>query len=366
MPCGGACVSCPDPALLDPRTCQCTRNVPRLSQEFPSSSGQTLIQYYEYNSGLCTGAGGDCRFGRGIIHLPTGFDLVEVFLAGFQLETAAVADAVETVQVQVAKHRYDATTGDLELSVSAILMTASRQDYAYRVAFVVVLTDSNLALFTPIGGSCYGPAGECTINQEARDAIPTGAGWNYIGLASQTWHLSSQSGPVPLQTLSAEPILIAPPTPTAVEVEYRCAIHHAAKRNDMSCDWAAMIVAFDSGELEGHVGSLSSRYGGSLAPQYLFVDGLDPYRRVWTAASPSPLGSPITGFFDAFAGLSLAFDPTSEFPVWSIVNAAGNVQVVTSDTASTDYEVFLGTGFGEPFVSEPFAFQASRAFGFLH
>jgi hypothetical protein len=379
VPCSGQCIGCADPAQLDPETCQCARNVPQVTAEFRSSSGGTFVQYYEYDSGLCTGAGGDCRFSRGLIHVPTGFTLVEVFLASFQLEAAGRADAVEAVQVQVQKHRYDPATGDLELSVSAILGTASGQEYTYRVAFVVVLTHPDLGNFTSISASCGGPAGECIISAAAPNAIPPNPPplvpvWNYIGLASQRWDLRSLSGPLPLTVLSAEPNLLGPlPTPALpdVQVEYRCAMHDVAKGNDVACEWEAMVVAFRSDEMEEHAGSPgSSPYGGSAPPEYWFTDGLAPDRRIWTAFSPNlspPLsGTSLTGFLDAFAGLSLAFDVNQEFPVWTIVDSAGNFQLIDPNTVATDYEVFLGTNFGDPVVTEPFAFRAQRAFGFLH
>src|SRR5688572_8181866 len=172
-------------------------SAPKIIQQFVSSSRQTIIEYYAYNSGLCA-PGANCDF-RGVITVPTGFELVEVFISGFRLNVDSHEDTIGRVSVTVQKFRYDAATGDLELGIRAGLLSGMGQDYSYRVTLVVILTNSSVAKFSPVGGGCTG-IGRCSIARTVVGAIP--GGMIFIGVATSNWDLGSDSGPLRLNALS--------------------------------------------------------------------------------------------------------------------------------------------------------------------
>jgi hypothetical protein len=169
---------------------------------FASSSGQTDVVYFTYQSGPC-GGGVACHF-RGTIAVPAGFQTAEVFLSGFRLQTANTSDLVRSVGATVHKYRYDQTTGDLEVGVTAWLWTQSGQQYSYLLTFTVLLTSPGMAQFTHISTGCSG-VGECHIVQSLPAAVP--AGMHYIGVATYNWHLGASSGPPPLHILSGHLII---------------------------------------------------------------------------------------------------------------------------------------------------------------
>lgn len=331
---------------------------PQLAQQFRSSSGRTAIEYFTYDSGTC-GAGLPCNF-RGSIKVPAGFDQVEVFLSGFKLEAAKQSDALSQVMATVTKHRYVVATGELELSISAVLNTRSGQNYSYNIGFVVILTESALAQFTQVGGGCAGVA-SCRIKRTIPAAVP--AGMKYIGFATQNWHLGSHSGPLLVNTLSAHQDGLTVQSPV-VNLNYLCVMRDGRGKNRMFCEWGAKVIAFDPAEMEQN--------GSSIFPQYAFMSWGSNVRHLWTEQSSSPSRRPIAGFFDAFEGLTLTYQtfpytPGIQNPIWLIESSAGNFSVsgVAPDTALTEYGIFLGTKFGNYTTTRQYGHQESRAFGFL-
>lgn len=334
---------------------------PTLEKQFKSSTGRTVIEYYTYSVGPC--AGPSCSF-EGVIMVPAGFDQAEVFLSGFKLEADAQSDAVSHVSVRAAKKRYESSTGELGLNVGAGLSTRSGQKYSYRISFVVVLTGSSVAKFTPAQGGCAG-VGSCTIKKTLPSAIPTSM--QYIGLATQTWFLGSRSGPLILNTLSAHRngMTVQPPI---LDLEYLCSmqgkmIKRKERKNRMFCEWVAKVIAFDAAEME---------QDGHFPHNTLFSSGTN-VRHFWTNNLSNPLHKPITGFFDAFEGLTLTYQsfgsstPGAHNLVWAIEASAENFRInpVAPDTALTDYGIGLGVQFGKYTPTEPYGYQLSRAFGFL-
>ena len=331
---------------------------PVQTQKFKSSSGKTQIEYYAYKSGQC-GAGLSCDF-QGSIHVARGYEQAEVFLSGFELEAATQADAVSQVTVSVSKKRYIASTGELNLSVIAVLRTRSGQNYSYRVSFVVILTAGNVAYFSPVSTGCSGVA-SCRIVRSFPSAIPRRM--HYIGIATHNWSVGSLSGPLVLNTLSAhqDGLTVQPPS---VHIEYLCAMWDKTQNKRMFCEWGAKVIAFDPAEMEQN--------GSSIFPQYTFASWGTNVRHYWTNHSASPSRTRIAGFLDAFEGLTLTYQtfpymPNVQYPVWLIESSAGNFQVSGNapDTALTDYGIFLGSNFGNYTTAQKFAFQESRAFGFL-
>lgn len=331
---------------------------PVLVQHFQSASGKTNIEYYSYDATPC-GASGSCTF-RGVIKVPKGFQQVEVFLSGFRVEAAKQADAVQQVSATVNKYLYDAATGDLEMSVGAVLRTKSPQDHALRVSFVVVLTAENVARFSAINTGCAGTL-NCTITRWLPAAVPPGM--RYIGLATQNWHIGSASGPFLLNTISGhlDSLTVAPP---AVNLRYLCVMQGGKGKNKMFCEWAAKVIAFDPAEMEPAA--------SPIPPAYTFLAWNVGTRVSWANHSPIPSHTPIAGFLDAFEGLTLTYQYFPYVPgvrnrIWLIESSADNFRIDPSanDTAVTDYGIFLGTQFGKTTSTAPYAYQESRAFGFL-
>ena len=118
---------------------------PTLTQRFVSSSGRTAILYFTYDAAPC-GGGVACGF-RGTIRVFRGYEGAEVFLSGFRLEGLRQADAVSQASASVQKFRDDPATGAMEVGVSSGIATASGQQYATSVTFVVVLTRGAVATF---------------------------------------------------------------------------------------------------------------------------------------------------------------------------------------------------------------------------
>lgn len=333
---------------------------PILTQSFQSSSGRTNILYYSYDASPC-GAGVSCNF-RGNINVPKAFDQAEVFLSGFQLQAANQVDALQQVSVTVQKHSYDPATGDIDLSLSAGLRTKSGQGYTIHISFTVLLTATNLALFTPISSGCAGTH-QCSINRSLPVAVPSGM--KYIGLATQNWNLASAKAvPLLLNTLSGH-IDSLTVTPPAVNLSFLCAMQAGKKRNDMWCEWGAKIIAFDPAELEPAV--------IPLPYQYTFLSWNTGSRRFWSNHTTSPSRQPIAGFLDAFEGLTLTYQtypqggPSIQNRIWMIESTADNFRIDPAfpDTAVTNYGIFLGSMFGNTTATAPYAYQESRAFGFL-
>lgn len=336
---------------------------PILVGQFKSSTGQTVIEYYTYAIGAC--AGPTCSF-DGAIMVPAGFDQAEVFLSGFKLEADKQVDAVSQVSVRAAKKRYVASTGELEVTVGAGLSTRSGQKYSYNISFIVILTGSSVAKFTPLQGGCEG-VGRCTIQKQLPflTAVPTST--QYIGLATHTWFLGSRSGPLVLNTLSAHRggFTVQPPF---LDLNYVCSmqgrmIKRKEKKNRMFCEWGAKVIAFDTAEMD---------QDGYFPHNMFFASGTN-VRHFWTNHVINPSRKPIAGFLDAFEGLTLTYQsfgfstPGGENLIWAIEASAENFRIDPSapDTALTDYGIGLGVQFGKYTPTAPYGYQESRAFGFL-
>jgi hypothetical protein len=331
---------------------------PMLTQRFVSSSGRTAILYFTYDAAPC-GGGVSCGF-RGLIKVFRGYDQAEVFLSGFRLEGLRQADAVSQATVSVQKFRYDPVTGAMEVGVSSGIGTASGQQYATSVTFVVLLTRLGVASFTPISTGCGGVA-SCSITRSLPGAVP--AGMQYIGLATSNWSLGS-SGPLVLNTLSGHIDALTVSGPQ-VDLRYLCMMQDGSAANRMWCEWSAKVVAFDPTEMEQN--------GSSLFPQYTFLGWNTPSRQAWTEHATSPSRTRLTGFLDAFEGLTLTYQtfpqvPGTQNPVWLIESMASNFRLDPNvpDTALTDYGIFLGTRFGNYATAQNYGFQLSRAIGLLH
>jgi hypothetical protein len=342
-------------------------NAPYLINQFVSSSGQTVIQYYGYDAGV--GPPGTNYF-RGAIGAPSGFDQAEVFLSGFMLRSEVESGRVQRVSVLVQKHRYTTATGELELSVRASLWTGTNQNQSYRVTFVVILTGATLAKFTPVSTGCRGTA-SCNITRSIPVAIPTGM--QFIGLATRNWDIGSESGPLRLNALSGHiNNHYAGPDPLkgpSVYIDYMFFLQDASAQNPMFAEWGAAVIAFDPSEM--------GRHGGPLPYQYTSGGTKTSKRIVWTNQHSNPSGSPIAGFLDAFEGLSL-FDPSAIGPplyppplvdkrIWLLESTAEGFAIppFMPQVALTNYGIFLGTEFGNTSTATPFGYQASRALGFL-
>jgi hypothetical protein len=309
-------------------------------------------------AGPC-GAGASCDF-RGPVKARRGFEQAEVFLSGFRLEAGTQADAIQQVSATARRFRYDAATGEVEVGLAAVFRTRSQQNYSYRLTFVVVLTSRDVARFTTVGGGCAGTA-RCHIVKSLPGAVPKG--WQYIGLASSLWHLGAVGGPILLNTVSGhvDSLTVAPPN---VNVDYLCVLHGQRPQNDMFCEWDAKVIAFDPAEM--------TQNGSPLFPQYTFLNWNTTQYAGWSNRASQPARQRIPGFLDAFEGLSLTyqiFPPSmpAQNAVWSIEASAQRFRVdpVLTDTAITDYGVFLGTTFGNWSSATAFGYQSSRAFGFL-
>ena len=331
---------------------------PTLTQKFVSSSGRTAILYFAYDAAPC-GGGVACGF-RGNIHVYAGYDGAEIFLSGFRLEGLLQADAVSQATVSVQKFRYDPVTGAMEVGVSSGIATASGQQYATTVTFVVVLTRGGVATFTPISTGCGGVA-SCGITRSLPGAVP--AGMQYIGLATSNWSLGSGSGPLVLNTLSGhlDSLTVSPPQ---VDLRYLCMMQDGSAANRMWCEWGAKVVAFDPAEMEQN--------GSSIFPQYTFLGWNTPSSHAWTEHATSPSHARLAGFLDAFEGLTLTYQtfppvPGTQNPVWLVESMASNFRIDpnAADTALTDYGIFLGTKFGNYTTAQNYAYQLSRAVGFL-
>jgi hypothetical protein len=332
---------------------------PRPIQHFKSSSGHTQIVYFVYDAGPC-GAGVGCTF-RGTVRVPAGFEQVELFLSGFKLEALKQSDAIARVTATVRKENYDPTSGALELYIASTLSTKTVQQYSYSVTFVVLMTSASLAKFTPIGGGCAG-INRCRIVRSLPTAVPNGM--QYIGLATYSWDIGSNSGPLQINTLGGHQDGLTV-TPVGADVEYSCVMQDARRKSRMFCEWGAKVIAFDPTEME--------KNGSTIFPQYTFLSMGTNLRQAWTENSASPSRSRLAGFFDAFEGLGLTyyrpFASTSliQNPVWLLESSAANFRISPSapDTAQTDYGIFLGTDFGDYSKAQRYGYQESRAFGLL-
>lgn len=343
------------PALVTTLGSSCSTpsaHQPTLSEEFRSSSGRTVIQYYTYDSGPC-GTGSNCDF-RDILKVPAGFDQVEVFLSGFKIQSATSTDKISRVASRVQKYRYDANTGDLELGVNAQLATDSAQPYSYQTTFAVILTDAGAAIFTQVGGGCRDIA-KCNITGTYPGAVPPGM--QFIGLGTRMFDLGSDSGPLAINTLSAHINSLNITSLPDVQLDFLCSLQDASGANVMFSEWDASIIAFDPAEME--------RNNSPMFPQFSFLGHGVSVRQDITNHVQTPTATPITGFLDAFEGLSLFYAAGQEHDIWMIESSALNFSINPPNTAITKYGIFLGTRFGDTQNAQTYSFQESRAVGLL-
>jgi hypothetical protein len=323
---------------------------PTQQKLFRSSSGRTALLYFRYGSGACGGSR-PCNF-RGSIKTLPGFDQVEVFLRGFTIETASSAAPLGRISAQVQKHRYDATTGRLEMSVDAQL-GGGGQGHSFEVSFVVVLTDSTVAKFTSLGNGCNG-VDRCTVSPGLGNAVP--AGMQYIGLGTSTWDLGYNRGAFPVHAVSGHvdsPIVINPP---GVAFDYVAALQDAQGGRSMFMEWGGRVIAFEPSEM--------TQSPNPLFPQHTFIGTTTGARQTLEGGLPAP--GPIQGVLDAFDGLSLFYrDPAVEHDVWRVEASAKTPVVTPPSSVNIELGIHLGTTFGDRTAAEPHAFQVSRAFGYL-
>jgi hypothetical protein len=306
--------------------------------------------YFRYGSGTCGGVT-SCNF-RGVIRTLPGFDQVEVFLCGFTLETLSQADKVGRVAARVQKFRYDRANGALEVGVSAGLSTTG-QKYSYELTFVVVLTGAKVAKFTRIDASCGGVE-TCTIGRSLPAAVPSGM--HYIGLGTSSWDLGSNAGAFPLNTLSGhiDSISVAPPT---VNLTYLAAFRDAAGGKRMFLEWDAAVIAFRPSEMAQNT--------SPIFPQYTMLAHHVTTRQFLGSGGTAPVPA-IRGVLDAFEGLTLFYDnPAIEHDIWLVEASASAPRLTAPNAAAVDLGLFLGTTFGDRTNAPDYAYQESRALGFL-
>lgn len=328
------------------------KHQPTLEKQFRSTSGRTIIQYYIYDSGLC-GTGMNCNF-RGTLKAPAGFDQVEVFLSGFTIQTDKSADKILRVASRIQKFRYDPATGDLEVGVNGQLVTGNVQPYHYQVSFVVVMTDSNAAKFTRVGGGCRDIA-MCNITGSFPGAVPSNM--QFIGLGTRMFDLGSDSGPLAINTLSAHVNSLNIANLPDVYLDYLCVLQDSAKTNLMFAEWDASIIAFDPVEMD--------RNNSTIFPQSTFLGRNVSIRQDLANQAQTPTGATITGFLDAFEGISLFYTAGLEYDIWMIESSASNFSINPPNTAITKYGIFLGTRFGDTQNAQTYSYQESRALGLL-
>jgi hypothetical protein len=322
---------------------------PVRAARFRSSSGRTAIQYYRYRSGVC-GAGPNCNF-RGVIRVGRGFDQVEVFLCGLTLMTGSQVDKVGRVSATVNKYNYDATTGDLEVGVSALFATQG-QTYSYELTFVVLLTDASAANFSPVSTGCGG-VDTCTISQQFVGAVPPNM--HYIGLGTRNWDLGSNGPAVPINAVSGH-ISGLTLAGADVNVDYYGVFRDAAGGVQMFLEWGAAAIAFLPSEM--------AQNASPIFPQYTTV-GTVSTRQAWIEHDVASV--PITGLFNALEGLTFFYGAGQEHELWMIEASVSNVRVPPGSVnmAQSDWGIFLGTTFGDRINAFQYTFQESRAVGFL-
>jgi hypothetical protein len=350
----GGCVVPPPPTPTPTPSPTPPPALPVQIASFQSTSGRTIIQYYTYTSPPC-GTGVGCDF-RGIVATPPGFDQVEVFLSGFDIETLNQEDKINRIKAEVHKFRYDPTTGDLEVGVTGNLSTGTPQPYSYEVTFVVLLTDAAAARFTQVGNGCTGVA-DCHVIKTLPGAVPPGM--HYIGLGTRIFDLGSDSGPLPINALSMhiDGLTITPPPD--VQVDYACVLRDAAAANKMFCEWDASIIAFDPAEMD--------RNDSNIFPQYtMLARNVSSAKTFFGQARPFS-GGTIAGFLDALEGVSLFYGQGQEHTIWRVDSSASGFQMngVPPNVAITEYAMFLGVTFGDVVNTQPYSFQLSRAVGLL-
>jgi hypothetical protein len=347
---GVACQPTPTPTPMPPTPLTAP---PTVAQDFRSTSDQTFIQYYTYTSGTC-GASTSCNF-RGLIHPPVGYDQAEVFLTGFTLETQNSTDKIERISAEVQKYRYEPATGEMEVGVNGRLETKTRQPYSYQVTFVVLLTNA-AAKFTRVGNGCNGVA-QCHVTATLPGAVPQGM--HYIGLGTRIFDLGSTSGPIAVNAFSMHIDSINVQNLPNVQIDYLCALQDAMSNGDMFCEWDASVIAFDPAEMD--------RNNSNLFPQYTMVGtNVSVASQLNGQAQPFSGGS-ISGYFDAFEGLSLFYNQGQQNAIWLVDSSASGFQTTGSPPTAgrAQYGVFLGTNFGDKVNAQPYAFQLSRAVGLL-
>lgn len=326
---------------------------PTLIAEYKSSSGATIIQYYHYVSPLCGVT--NCNFNRGIITTYPNFNLTDVFLSGFSIQTDKSEDTIARLKAEVQQFRYMPQTGDLEISVNAQIGTGTQQGYSYEIIFGIVLTDPSVAHLSGVSGGCADIA-TCQIKSMVANVVPSSM--QFIGLGVHEFQLGSDSGPIFINSLGISNPLVNV-LGTDIEVEQTCAFHDAALSNRMFCEYSAATFAFDPSELDVNDSVLSPR----LVISNTGVAGTLKFLNSVGAAS----GSKITGALDALEGLNFSYPAGTEEAIWAVEAWANSVNVAgpSSTQAESDYSLFLGTIFGDRTSTAPFDVEFSRTVGLL-
>jgi hypothetical protein len=324
---------------------------PVLLQEFKSTSGKTVLQYYEY-SGSCPATSG-CSF-RDMIKTRPGFTLAEVFLTGFTLESKTSSGRLQSVAASVRKFTYDPVTGAMQVGVTGTLNLDPSQPFTYRTTFVVVLTDTLVARFTKLGNGCAGVA-SCHIVNAPPNAVPPGM--QYIGFASRLFFLGSNSGPLQVHAIGALENTLSV-TPPSVQVDYGCTLRDSLATNRMFCEWDAAVIAFAPTEM--------ARNASPIFPQYTFLGTSTTTAKQWTEHGQPAGNVSFTGLLTAFEGAVFEFPAAQVNPVWKLQLSADSVRVVGTppNDALADYGIFLGSVFGTN-QALGYLYQESRAVGFL-
>ena len=132
----------------------------------------------------------------------------------------------------------------------------------------------------------------------------------------------------------------------------------------MFCEWSAKTIAFDPAEMTPN--------GSPIFPQYTFLSWSTTARAQWVNQASPPSHLPIPGFLDAFQGLTLTyqtFPPVVPGAVPGVVDRVLRRRLYVDPAfpyvAMTQYGIFLGTTFGNSTSAQTYAYQSSRAFGFL-
>jgi hypothetical protein len=317
---------------------------PTLIGEFTSSSGRTILRYYNHRPSAVS---------RHAIPTPPGFEQVEVLLTGFTVATDSQEAPIRRVAAQARKVTYEVETGYLVVQVAAQIESDGQASSA-DVTFVVILTDADAARFTRIDTGCGGDSA-CHVSRRLRHAVPPGM--EYIGLGVVGLGLGTADGDaIPLNTIAAQrdTLWVDPPS---LDLDYAFVLSDGAGANPMFCEWAAQVVAFDPREMTQGPTYLSNQYtfaGASVAEQR------------FVSETPMPPNA-VTGFLDALDGFQFSFfqAPGEEHPIWRVEVSAAT-PILGPNGVISQYGVFLGTTFGDEKKTEPYMWQLSRAAGFLH
>jgi hypothetical protein len=181
----------------------------------------------------------------------------------------------------------------------------------------------------------------------------------YIGTGLHSFQIQSVSGPVLVNTISAHMTNLMVPSPD-VHFDYTCEIQDVAAQNDMQCAMFGSVIAFDPRELEPN--------DSGSPPQLNYVFSGVSQAQTFTGAAKGVSAQPITGFLDALEGFKFFYAGGLEYPVWLMDASASNfnISATTPEESQTDYNVFLGTTFGDRLNAQSFEYRGDRLIGLLY